>query len=153
MEIDFKNQTKEYSELNTINIEEKATNKAIETEIFSEQISENDFRTKRFITSERWSKTINLWAKIIKYDKHQVTCECLIDKENMVFETRTFSSELFRHLPIKSENTVVITIRTKAGSSRIDVHSGKGVVNNRFFEIEEGWNNLKDTDLGKPIRF
>lgn len=151
--------TKEYSDTDLApikDLKEKNDDKLLnQFNIYQkEKISELTFKNRGFISTEKWSKSINLHSRIIQITKHQVTCECVLDKENLIFETRTFSRELFEHLRnIKEKHPILISIRTKAGSSRIDIYEGKGVVNEKLFEINEGWEELANSGLDKAITF
>ena len=86
------------------------------------KIQRFDIGQRGFISGETWNKVINLHSKIVQVTKESVSCECLIDKENQVFDTRTFPKELFSHLDTLAEGQLIlINIKTKPGSSRIDI--------------------------------
>lgn len=150
--------TKEYSEYNTLEDLEKDVSEELnpnEIDIYNEDIkSEFDFKNRGFISAENWTKSVNLQAQVILINKNQITCECLIDKENRKFETRVFSKELFLHLSnLNIKSFVLITIRTKPGSSRIDIFDGKHMVSEQIFKVQNSWNLLKNSGLDKPISF
>lgn len=150
--------TKEYSEYNTLKALKKDVSEELnlnEINIYPEnKISEFDFKHRDFISAEYWTKSVSLQAQVLLINKNQITCECLIDKENRKFETRVFSKELFLHLSnLKIKTFVLITIRTKLGSSRIDVYDGKHMVNEHLFKTQNSWNLLENSGLDKPISF
>lgn len=149
--------TKEYSEYNTITSLPKDISEKLnvnEWDIYSEDKSEIDFWKKSFISGENWTKSVNLQAQVIDINKSQITCECLIDKDNRTFETRIFPRELFSHLSnLKDKSFVLITIKTKPGSSRIDIYDGKSMVNEKLFKTKNSWKSLENSGLDKPISF
>lgn len=107
---------------------------------------------KGFISAESWSKVTNLHSRIAQVTKSIVSCECLIDKENQIFEVRDFPKEMFTHFDSLFEGKLVlISLKTKPGSSRIDIHEGDGLVDKSLFDLEDEWKELENSDLGKPL--
>lgn len=89
-------------------------------------LSDFDFHLHGFVSNEIWSKSFNLHARITKILKEKITCECVIDRENQLFETRSFPILLFNHLPKKEVNyPIIVSIKTRPGSTRIDIRDGK----------------------------
>ena len=120
------------------------------------EISLNDFefRQQGFYLNELWDNSYNLHARITKITKERVTCECVVDKENKLFETRSFPALLFKHLRKNQVgNPVIVSIKTRPGSTRIDIRDGKNIVNLSIFDLKDGWNNLINSGLDKPISF
>lgn len=110
------------------------------------------FKTRVFITNETWDKTINVNAKILYKDINTVICECLIDKTNLVFEKMSFPSHIFNHIDNYSEYPfVILSIKSKVGSTRIDVTRGEGLVDKKVFEISEEWQKLNGQDFNQPL--
>ncbi|MDD3878140.1 MAG: hypothetical protein PHT69_16090 [Bacteroidales bacterium] len=110
------------------------------------------FKSRGFISSEKWDKTFNISSKIISYDKQIVVCECLIDKENNIFESRTFPRNLFDHIDDFSKSPyVLLTIKSKIGSTRIDVIRGEGIVNKEAFKLKDNWDRIDSDRFNKPL--
>ena len=114
--------------------------------------NKQDFFRRGFISGETWDKTLNIQSRVLSSTKESVTCECLIDKENKTFQIRSFPIQLFEHIkPLTSKKTVLIKIKTKIGSSRIDVYEGKHLVDNNLFELKDNWDLLKNSNLNSPL--
>jgi hypothetical protein len=115
-------------------------------------LSDFDFRAQGFMANEVWTNTINLHARITKVTKTKITCECVIDKENRLFESRIFPVLLFDHLQKKEINhPVVICIKNKPGSTRIDIRDGKNIVDPSIFDVSDGWEKLINSGLDRPL--
>ncbi len=110
------------------------------------------FKNKGFIANEHWEKTININSRIAKYDNDYVICECLIDKENQVFEQRSFPRYLFDHIEnLNLKPYVLLSIQSKIGSIRINVLKGDNLVDKKAFELKDEWDNLDGKDFNQPI--
>ncbi len=60
-------------------------------------------------------------------------------------EKRTFPRLIFDAVPnLKEGSLVIVGIKQKAGSIRIDIKNGKGIVDPRKFELESLIDSLKD---------
>lgn len=101
---------------------------------------------------EKWDTVTNIPAKIIALDKKAIQCECVLDRQNFVFEKRIFPISLVSHLyELAIGGLLQISIKEKPGSMRIDIFNGEGLVNKDIFDIKEDLENLKNMDLGKPF--
>jgi len=110
------------------------------------------FKTKGFIAQENWEKTINVNSKIIQSNSDYIICECLIDREKRIFEKRSFPKHLFEHIEnIKKKPFVVLSIKTKIGSTRIDVIKGEHLVDKKAFELNEEWEKIEGKDFNQPL--
>lgn len=110
------------------------------------------FKIRGFITNETWEKTINVDSKIISKDKNSVVCECLIDRTNNLFEKMIFPSHIFSHIENYKVNPyVILSIKSKTGSTRIDVIKGEGLVDKKAFELNEEWEKLDGKDFNQPL--
>ena len=115
-------------------------------------ISSEEFSKRGFISGESWDKTINIHSRILQTTKEFVTCECIIDKENKIFQTRTFPAFLFSHIkPLRSKKLILIKIRSKAGSSRVDIYDGQKLVDPMLFDIKDNWDLLNESNLDTPL--
>lgn len=95
--------------------------------------------------SETWDSQIMLHAKVYAIDQQVVSCDCIIDEESRLMERRSFPRTLFDNLANLAEGSLVIVdIKQKAGSMRIDIKNGKGIVDAQKFEIEHLIDSLKD---------
>ena len=107
---------------------------------------------KGFIANEHWEKTLNISSRIASFNNDYVLCECLIDKENKIFEQRSFPRYLFNHIEnIKSNPYVLLSIQSKTGSTRIDVIKGNNLVDKKAFELKDEWENLDGKSFNQPL--
>lgn len=145
-----------FSSYNVTDLEEK-TEKVETLEIPSLReisLSDFDFKHQGFVGNEMWIKSFNIHARIAKVSKTKITCECVIDKENRLFESRTFPALLFEHLQNKEINhPIIVSIKTKPGSTRIDIRDGRNIVDPSIFELKDGWKELYNSGLDKPLSF
>jgi hypothetical protein len=117
-------------------------------------LSDFDFQHQGFYSNEIWDKSFNLHARITRVLKDKITCECVIDKEKKIFETRTFPILLFEHLNnMQIHHPVIVSIKTKPGSTRIDIRDGKNIVDLSLFDLNDGWKQLVNSGLDKPLSF
>lgn len=119
----------------------------------AEMLTKNLFEMKGFVSNESWEKFEYVHSKIIKVSKNQVYCDCILDRDNKVFRTRKFPINLFRHFDsLKEGNLIIVKISSKAGSTRTDIIDGRGIVNAKYFETKDLWDELKDSGLDKPFK-
>lgn len=110
------------------------------------------FKLKGFIGNEHWDKTLNISSRIASFNNDYVLCECLIDKENKIFEQRSFPRYLFNHIEnIKHNPYVLLSIQSKIGSTRIDVIKGANLVDKKAFELNDEWEKLEGKEFNQPL--
>lgn len=110
----------------------------------SDLIDLNIVKSTEVILNEKWSNIINLQALIVSIDKDLIQCECLIDKENKLFETRTFPLIIFNTMKnLHIGQPILISIKSKPGSIRIDVNDGKSFVDKSLFEANADLEKLE----------
>lgn len=109
----------------------------------------------KVLSNERWDGPANiLFSRIIKFNKENVWCECILDKEESITQIRKFNSSLFSHIQKKASNLfhypIVIKINQKAGSIRIDIVDGSNMGIEKEFDSFVDWSelsNFKSTPL------
>jgi hypothetical protein len=111
------------------------------------------FESRKFLINEHWDDpSINIPSRIIEIDQKTVVCECLIDEEKNIFETRKFPRLLFNNLKeLKKHSYALISIKSKVGSMRIDVYEGKNLVDKRRFNLSDEWNQIDFSDLNNSL--
>ena len=101
---------------------------------------------------EKWDITENVQGKIVSVSETEVYIDCLVDIEQRSFQHRAFPIYLFKTLPsIESNKFVIIKTNMKAGSVRVDVHPGEGIVSPKLFELKDKWESLKDAGLDEKL--
>lgn len=117
-----------------------------------QNLTAQSFENNGFISYESWDETVTLSARILQITSSNISCECIIDKENKEFEVRNFPKSLFSHLNLDSTKFIIIKLKSKPGSMRIDIFNGEKIIDKTIFEIKDIWNDLEDSGLDKPFR-
>ena len=95
--------------------------------------------------TEQWNDQIMLHARVYDVSEQTVSCDCVVDEETQLIEKRTFPRLIFDTIPNLEEGSLVIVdIKQKAGSIRIDIKNGKGIIDPQKFELESLIDSLKD---------
>ncbi|MFO7890370.1 MAG: hypothetical protein R6V04_08520 [bacterium] len=111
------------------------------------------FREKGVILKENWNPPAHIGGKIVEITDSAVIVECLINKQKKVYQIRKFPKSLFNNLlHLKKGNLILISIRFKAGSQRIDIIDAKGlnIVKQEDFEYKGNWEGIDDS-LSQPL--
>lgn len=103
-----------------------------------------DFKRLKFITSENWTSINSIPAKVVGFNTQYVTCDLLIDREELTFETRIFDKSLFDNINLDKVLFVKIKIRTKPGSLRIDISNGTKTIDQDLFNISSELETLNN---------
>lgn len=102
----------------------------------------SEFKKSKFKLNEQWDSIITLNAKIIDYNDDIVTCDCLIDRDLIILETRDFPINIFSHLNLDVNKFIKIKIKEKGGSIRFDILSGEKSIDKTKFNVEEDIRSL-----------
>ena len=120
--------------------------------ISDEGFLQSIFRNKESLIVERWTITQSIHGRVLAADSIYVYVDCLVDMENKIFEQRKFPVALFEHIDFQAFGVpVVINLKLKVGSSRIDVYSGRGIVDLALFDLNDKWESLRDAGLDNKI--
>ena len=123
----------------------------IETKSYRDKTS-NLLEGRDVVLNESWDKVENVNGKVVSIYSTKVEVDCLIDPEKNHIVSRRFPKELFTHLAnLKKGLLVIIKLKIRPGSSRIDVYSGKGVFDPSPFEQKERWSSLMDSGLDRKL--
>lgn len=68
-----------------------------------------------------WNPKHRLSARLIEFYDDVVKLECLIDKENSIYEEKEFSKNLFNELEIKINNLFFIKLFERIGEAKIEI--------------------------------
>ena len=119
----------------------------------NEELPENILTKRLVVIKENWENVFNIPSRVASITKENIQCECLVDKESQVFETRSFPRVIFDDLiELKKNKTVLISIKSKKGSIRIDIIDGKGLVDESLFEIQDQWKRVKEQFKSQPFK-
>ncbi len=118
----------------------------------SGKLFENTFGHRDVILNEEWEVSENVQGKLTSLTETEVYIDCLIDVENRSFQHRVFPFHLFKHINGLQENkTVIIKTKIRAGSVRVDVYPGDGIVNEKLFELKDKWESLSESGIDKKL--
>ena len=117
------------------------------------EILEPMLSARKVYVNEHWDfPSTNIQSRIVDVTKDTVVCDCLIDQENNIFETRQYPRILFENLKeLKKNSYALISIKIKAGSSRIDVYEGNNLVDKKIFKVSDEWAQDDFSDLNTPL--
>ena len=95
-----------------------------------QKLEENKIKEKGEWLSElgtkmNYYKRSKVKSKIINIIKHDVLLKCLINEENKIFESRTFSIDIFTNMNIKINDYIDITTTSGNGSNNTDLKINK----------------------------
>lgn len=74
-----------------------------------------------------WKNVENISSRIIEYYDNTVVLECLIDKENWIYEEREFRSSLFQGYDMKIGNLFLLRIYERQNEIKIEIHNDLGL--------------------------
>ena len=101
----------------------------------------DNIESSKMINDDVWSSVTEIYGRVLSLIDDIVECECLVDKENKIFQNRTFPKILFDNVDNLCENSyVIICIKMRKGAMRFDVYDGKNIIDETLFEID--WCNL-----------
>ncbi len=110
------------------------------------------FHREGFLSGEKWDKIYNIGARVIDILDKSVHCECIIDKENQFFQKRSFPLILFENISNMSVGKLIlIKIKNKSGSIRIDIYDGENIVDKSAFDLNDRWALLENSGLDIPF--
>ncbi|WP_040254121.1 hypothetical protein [Psychroserpens mesophilus] len=113
---------------------------------------ENLFKNKETILNENWDSVESIQSKVISFNEESVYVDCLLDEELKYFESRVFPRKLFNNVTdLDNDIPILMKIKTKPGSFRIDIYPGKGLVNLDLFDLKDGWEELKGRVQDKKL--
>ncbi|WP_157976172.1 hypothetical protein [Lewinella sp. IMCC34191] len=101
---------------------------------------------------EKWTVKLNFDAIVKDITRSTVTCRLLINAEDHAYEDRVFPSELFSAVNnLDIDSPIVIKIKSRPGSTRIDVFDGSGIVSLEQFAVVDNLEDLKGSNIDQPL--
>lgn len=95
------------------------------------------------LLNESWTNILNFKSKVVSLSAELVHCECLMDESILNFETRVFPKIVFDTLDVKVGQRVMVSIKSKPGSIRIDVHDGTHLFTDSVFNLDSSWDKIE----------
>jgi hypothetical protein len=75
-----------------------------------------------------WKNIENISARLIENCGENIVLECLIDKENSIYEERIFETSLFEGYNIEIGSLFYLRFFKRKNEAKMEVHEGKGIV-------------------------
>ena len=140
----FKSKTNRFNE-------SPITKKSEEVKVKESDLNDTSSRSLK-VTPRLKNKTKTIMARIVSFNQEQVFVDCVINSESKIIEHRGFPIFLFEHLDeVTEKQPILIKIKMKSGSSKIEILPGKGIVDETLFEINEKWEQLRDSGLDEKL--
>lgn len=104
-----------------------------ESNLFKTELKEIERKEKEVahfsdkVIISNWKIVENISARIIEYYDNTVVLECLIDKDNWIYEEREFQSSLFHGYEIKIGNLFLLRIFERQNEIKIQIHNDPGL--------------------------
>lgn len=96
-----------------------------------------------------WKNVENISARLIDYYTDTVMLECLIDKDNGIFEEREFRFSLFEGYKMEIGNLFLLRIFERQNEIRIEIHNDPGLTLKDDFPQFSFVEKFKDSRLFK----
>jgi hypothetical protein len=111
-------------EILNLNLKKEPFYKVSEEPRFGKEVIE-PYTDKVIIPS--WKNVENISARLINHYDETVVLECLIDKENNVYEEREFRASLFEDYNIKQGNLFFLRVFERKNEVRLEIHDDPGL--------------------------
>lgn len=98
-----------------------------------------------------WKLMANISSKVLAEDEEYVRLECLIDKEERLYEEREFSKTLFDGFNFKVGSLFKICIHKRQNQEMIEIKDGSKLVNQDDFPKADFFGQFGDLILEKKI--
>ncbi|MEA3448487.1 MAG: hypothetical protein U9Q98_08590 [Bacteroidota bacterium] len=97
-----------------------------------------------------WNNSENIHARLIEVTGTTVVLECLVDKENKIYEEREFDKDLFDGYEIKEGYFFLLRFYTRKNEMKLEVHDNKsGLVKDEHFKSINLYEAFKNNPIFK----
>jgi hypothetical protein len=101
------------------------------------------------VTFPTWKIVANISSKLLYFDELIVCLECLIDKEQKIYEEREFQKSLFDGFQLDKGALFKICIYERKNQQMIEVKEGEKLVSSDDFPIIDFFSEFGDMNLEK----
>lgn len=105
------------------------------------------FKLHEGVHLSSWRLAANISSKVLAEDEEYVLLECLIDKEERLYEEREFSKTLFEGFNLKVGDLFKICIYKRQNQEMIEVKDGSLLVNEDDFPKVDFFGQFEDLIL------
>lgn len=120
----FKIQKEFIQDILNVKIKKESLFKLSDEKPFSE-VSTEPFSDRVIIHS--WKNVENISARLVNSYDNSVILECLINKENGIYEEREFKASLFEDYEIKQGNLFYLRVFERKNEVRLEIHNDPGL--------------------------
>jgi hypothetical protein len=101
---------------------------------------------------QTWQLVANISSNVLYADDNVVGLECLLDKEEKVFEEREFSRKLFNGFSVEPGTLFKVCLYERQNEERIEIKSGaNGLVQAEDFPKMDFYSKFKNLTLQRNI--
>lgn len=116
-------------------------------------IISKDFFNQGFVTKEKWDTIVSIPSMVIGQNQNFIFCDCVTDRDELIIENRRFPRILFKHIKNLGDGSLIlIKLMFRAGSQRINIYNGKGLVDPNLFDSKEYLKDFEDDEFNKPFK-
>ena len=72
---------------------------------------------------KRWKNVANISARLVEHNDQVIVLECLVDKENRIYEEREFRSSLFAGYELKLGSLFYLRFFDRENETRMEIHN------------------------------
>jgi len=99
------------------------------------------------IVIQGWKNIENISARLIEYSSDQIILECLIDKENSIYEERIFRPSLFSNYKLEIGNLFYLRFFERPNEIKMEVHDDPDLTFKEDFQKLDFVAEFKDSKL------
>ena len=103
----------------------------IKSETFDSYASQNFDTHIPFLNV--WKNTENVSARLIEFYDDIVVLECLVDKENWIYEEREFPASLFEEFSLQIGKLFLLRVLNRPSQSKIEIHDNPNLTSQSDF--------------------
>lgn len=96
-----------------------------------------------------WKTLENISARLIEFSSDQVVLECLIDKENRIYEERVFLPSLFNGYDLKIGNLFYLRFFERQNEIKLEIHDDPDLTSEDDFPKLDFVSEFKNSKLFK----
>ncbi|SDB33469.1 hypothetical protein SAMN03097699_0764 [Flavobacteriaceae bacterium MAR_2010_188] len=95
--------------------------------------------------SKKYDSVLTVQCKILNITELEVSLECLVDSDELIFETKTFNLYHFSKIPnLREGQPILLIISERPGVINLEIFSGSGIVDEEVFDTKQGWDEIKE---------
>lgn len=109
----------------------------------------NDIYLNEGLIFRQWRNTENISSRVIEFDELTVVLECLIDKEDLIFEERVFKRSIFSHYELRLGKLFKLCMYERPGQVMMEIKDNPKLIQDEDFPkitFRDKFKNIKITN-------